>query len=72
MYGSKYKNMYHKFFALEQRCESQHAKVTKLYNERLYAVKPDKKRIAMTIVEMERLNNVDLELFKPRQYNMKK
>ena len=61
--------LYHKFFKLEQRGEAVHAKYNKLTRERFFSIKPERKRVTKTIVELERLNNIGKKLFKPREYN---
>ena len=63
--------LFHKFFKLEQRGEALHAKVNQMQRARFFNIKPEKKRVAMVMVELERLNNVPKELFTPREYKKK-
>ena len=63
--------MLEKFFKLEQRGEALHAKVNQMQRARFFNIKPEKKRVAKIMVELERLNNVDKELFTPREYKKK-
>ena len=63
--------LFHKFFKLEQRGESVHAKVNQMNRARFFHIKPEKKRVAKTMVELERFNHVDKELFTPREYTNK-
>ena len=63
--------LFHKFFKLEQRGEALHAKVNQMQRARFFNIKPETKRVAMVMVELERLNNVPKELFTPREYKKK-
>ena len=65
-YLQEFKNLYHQFFKLEQRGESLHAKANKLNRERFFNVKPDELRLLKTIIELEKFNRIDREIFKPR------
>ena len=71
-YLRKYPKLFSKFYALEQRGESLHAKANKLLRTRFFTVKPEQKKILKTIIELERMNHLNMELFKPREYNRKK
>ena len=71
-YLVKFPNYLWKFYALEQRGESLHARCNRLLRTRFFSVKPDQMKILKTILELERLNNISVELFEPRKYNVNK
>ena len=39
---------------------------------KLYSVKPDDLRLTKTILELEKFNNINKDIFKPRAYKTKK
>ena len=71
-YLVKFPNYLWKFYALEQRGESLHARCNRLLRTRFFSVKPDQMKILKTILELERFNNISVELFEPRKYNVNK